>query len=55
MIASLGYYRYKFLSPKKKRELFNYRIAIDSNLKLEEIALRQRMNFIQKAAIKSNT
>lgn len=43
MIASLGYYRYKLMSLQKRKELLkNHKIKIDSNLKLEQMALNQR-------------
>lgn len=42
MIASLGYYRYKLLSAKERKQLLSQKIEIDSNLRLEEMALNQR-------------
>ena len=42
MIASLGYYRYQLLSSKEKKQLLSRDIKIDSNLRLEEMALNQR-------------
>jgi len=43
MIASLGYYRYKVLSAREKIKLLKeHKIKIDSNLKLEQMALNQR-------------
>jgi len=44
MIASLGYYKYCLLPIKQRKRLLTRKIKIDSNLKLEEIALNQRKN-----------
>jgi tRNA A37 threonylcarbamoyltransferase TsaD len=44
MIASLGYYKYRLLSIKERKRLLRRKIKIDSNLKLEEMALNQRKN-----------
>ena len=48
MIASFGYYKYKLMSLQKKKELLkSHRIKIDSNLKLEQMALNQRKNNVK--------
>jgi len=48
MIASLGYYKYKLLSVREKKELLkNHEIKINSNLKLEQMALNQRKNNVK--------
>ena len=44
MIASLGYFKYKMLSKTQRKRFRHGKIIIDSNLKLEEIALNQRQN-----------
>lgn len=42
MIASLGYYKYKLLFSREEKQLLNRGVKIDSNLKLEEMAINQR-------------
>ncbi|MFH1551570.1 MAG: hypothetical protein ABIC36_01665 [bacterium] len=44
MIASFGYYKYQILSLKDRKKLKHSGIKIDSNLKLEQMALNQRQN-----------
>ncbi|MBL7154915.1 MAG: hypothetical protein ISS88_00195 [Candidatus Portnoybacteria bacterium] len=45
MIASLGYYKYKLLPPQRRKRLLRQpKVEIDSNLRLEQIALNQRKN-----------
>lgn len=48
MIASLGYYKYKNLSVQAKKDLLkNHKIEFNSNLKLEEIAIKQRIKNVK--------
>jgi N6-L-threonylcarbamoyladenine synthase len=44
MIASLGYYKYRLLSPSARKLLLGREIMINSNLRLEQMSLNQRLN-----------